>query len=188
MICEILTCNSLSVHSNLVGADFGYVILEQNKIYPAMSGHNTICVATALLESGMIAMEEPETTFNLESPAGLIRINAACTNGRVMRVSLDNTPAFVEHLDKEIDVPHFGKVCLDIAYGGMWYAVVSAASVGLDLVPENGKDICRLGEMIKVAAREQLPVRTCLLGVLVNCDQLIACGLCEKKVIAHENQ
>eukprot|EP00041_Stephanoeca_diplocostata_P013532 m.237381 g.237381 ORF g.237381 m.237381 type:complete len:389 (-) comp19369_c0_seq4:136-1302(-) len=144
--------------SDAAGVQFGYVILEQNKIYPAMSGHNTICVATALLETGMIQMEEPETIFDLESPAGLIRIHAACEHGRVTRVSLDNTPAFVEHLDKEINVPHFGRVRLDVAFGGMWYAVVNASTIGLDLAPENGKEICRIGEMIKVAAKEQLPV------------------------------
>eukprot|EP00041_Stephanoeca_diplocostata_P013534 m.237400 g.237400 ORF g.237400 m.237400 type:complete len:327 (-) comp19369_c0_seq8:867-1847(-) len=154
--------------SDAAGVQFGYVILEQNKIYPAMSGHNTICVATALLETGMIQMEEPETIFDLESPAGLIRIHAACEHGRVTRVSLDNTPAFVEHLDKEINVPHFGRVRLDVAFGGMWYAVVNASTIGLDLAPENGKEICRIGEMIKVAAKEQLPVY--VVGEGVPCD------------------
>merc|ERR1712087_162670 len=63
-------------------AAFGFVIAEQNAIYPAMSGHNTICVATALLETGMVPMEEPCTKFVLEAPAGLIDIEAVCRNGK----------------------------------------------------------------------------------------------------------
>lgn len=91
----------------------------------------------------------------IEAPAGPIAITAECKNGKVTSVKLLNVPAFVGHLDVEIDVPEIGSVTLDIAYGGMWYAIVDAASVGLDLVPSNGKQICRTGEMIKVAAREQ---------------------------------
>eukprot|EP00038_Savillea_parva_P009714 m.185370 g.185370 ORF g.185370 m.185370 type:complete len:419 (-) comp16430_c0_seq1:140-1396(-) len=140
------------------GCDFGYVILEQNKVYPAMSGHNTICVATALLETGMVPMQEPVTEFSIEAPAGPIHITAECSGGRVLSVKLLNVPAFVAHLDVEVDVPEIGKVTADIAYGGMWYTIVNAASIGLDLVPNNGKAICRAGEMIKVASREQVPV------------------------------
>lgn len=139
---------------------FGYVVMEQNKIYPAMSGHNTICVATALLETGMVPMEEPVTKFKLESPGGLIEVTATCKNGKATDITLLNQPAFVAPggLGKKVKVPTFGDVVVDIAYGGMWYAIVDAPSIGLDLVPENGKEICRLGEMIKVATREQHPV------------------------------
>lgn len=140
-------------------AEFGFIILEQNKIYPAMSGHNTICVATALLESGMVVMQEPETRFHLEAPAGLIDIKATCHNGKATEIELRNQPAFVEHLDIEVAVPELGKVKCDIAYGGMWYCIVDAASVGLEIVPEQGKTLARYGEMIKVSCREQFPVQ-----------------------------
>lgn len=144
--------------STLPEAAFGFVILEQNKIYPAMSGHNTICVATALLETGMVAMTEPVTEFALEAPAGLVRIRANCTRGKVTEVTFRNVPSFVQHLDKQIEVPELGKVTVDVAFGGMWYVVVDAPSLGLDLVPSNGKRLCKYGEMIKQAAKEQLPV------------------------------
>ena len=141
-------------------AAFGYVILEQNKIYPAMSGHNTICAATALLETGMIPMVEPVTSFTLEAPAGLIEIDAACSNGKATEITLKNQPAFVAPggLDVKINVPTFGEVSVDVAYGGMWYCIVDAQSMGLVLSPASGKEICRLGEMVKVACREQFPV------------------------------
>lgn len=139
-------------------AKFGYVIMEQNKIYPLMSGHNTICVATALLESGMIPMEEPITKFTLEAPGGLIHIQARCKNGKAEEITFLGTPSWLEKKDVVVDVPELGKVVVDIAYGGMWFTIVNAEAVGVKLSPENGKEICRVGEMIKIASREQHPV------------------------------
>ena len=142
-------------------AKFGFVIGEQNKIYPAMSGHNTICVATALLESGMVPMEEPITNFSIEAPGGLIDITAQCEDGKATNITLKNVAAFcrASDMDVEIDVPELGKVTLDIAYGGMHYAIVDASSIGLDLRPELGRQLARAGEMIKIAARDQHPVQ-----------------------------
>lgn len=137
---------------------YSFVIAEQAQVYPSMSGHNTVCVATALLETGMVPMVEPTTRFKLEAPAGVIEIEAACAHGKATAVTFKNQPAFVEALGLVVDVPHFGRVNVDIAFGGMWYVVVDARSVGLELTPEHGKAIVRLGEMIKVATREQHPV------------------------------
>ena len=142
-------------------AAYGVVIGEQNKIYPAFSGHNLICTATALVETGMVPMVEPVTRFGLEAPAGVIEIEAACAGGKVTGVTLHNQPAFVapNGLGVVVDVPHgVGRVELDVAFGGMWFAVVDAAALGLEIAPRHGKELCRLGEMIKTAAREQFPV------------------------------
>jgi len=139
-------------------AAYGFIILEQNNIYPAMSGHNCICVATVLLETGMIPMEHPITKFQLEAPIGLVDIEAECADGKVLAVKLRNAPAFVGALDVTVDVPEIGPVQVDIVFGGMWYVIVDAESVGLELTSANGKEICRLGEMIKVATRTQHPV------------------------------
>ncbi len=135
----------------------GYVIMEQTE-YPGMSGTNTICVTTVLLETGMVPMEEPVTELTLESPAGLIRVRAECAGGKVKSVTFRNVPAFAVHLDTPIDVPHLGKVVVDVAYGGMFYVIADATPFGLKLVPEEGREIVRIGEMIKTAANEQLPV------------------------------
>jgi proline racemase len=135
----------------------GYVIMEQTE-HPGMSGTNTICVTTVLLETGMVPMSEPITELALESPAGLIRVQAECALGKVRKVTFRNVPAFAVHLDKVIDVPHLGKVTVDVAYGGMFYVISDAAPFGLRLVPEEGREIVRIGEMIKAAAREQLAV------------------------------
>lgn len=135
----------------------GYVIMEHVE-YPGMSGTNTICVTTALLETGMVPMQEPFTDLTLESPAGLIRIKAECANGKVKKVTFKNVPSFATHLDAKIDVPHLGTVVVDVAYGGMFYVIADATQFGLKLTPDEGGDIVRIGEMIKAAAAEQLPV------------------------------
>lgn len=138
-------------------ADAGFVIMEQTE-YPGMSGTNTICVATALLETGMIAMKEPVTELTLEAPAGLIRIRAACANGKVKAVTFQNVPAFAVYLDAVIEVPHLGRVTVDVAYGGMFYVIAQAAQFGLRLTPDEGAEIVRIGAMLRAAAQEQLPV------------------------------
>ncbi|MBZ5498033.1 MAG: proline racemase family protein [Acidobacteriia bacterium] len=139
------------------GADAGFVIMEQVE-YPGMSGTNTICVTTVLLETGMLPMREPVTELMLESPAGLIRVRADCANGKVERVTFQNVPAFAAYLDARIEVPHLGTATVDVAYGGMFYVIAEAAPFGLRLTPDEGRDIVRISEMIKAAAQEQLPV------------------------------
>ena len=139
-------------------ADAGYIIMEQTE-YPVMSGTNTICVATVLLETGMLAMQEPITDLTLESPAGLIRVQANCENGKVKQVTFENVPAFAVYLDAELDVPEIGKINVDVAFGGMFFVIAEADPLGLSLAPDEGRDIVRISEMIKAAAQAQLPVR-----------------------------
>jgi proline racemase len=138
-------------------ADAGYVIMEHVE-YPGMSGSNTICVATALLETGMLPMAEPVTEVTLEAPAGLIRIRATCENGKVTGVTFRNVPAFATHLDALVEVPNLGTVTVDVAYGGMFHVIADAEALGFRITPDEGRDIVRVTEMIKAAAAEQLPV------------------------------
>ena len=138
-------------------ADAGYVIMEQVE-YPPMSGTNTIAVTTVLLETGMIPAVEPVTELTLESPAGLIRVRAEVRDHKVVSVTFENVPAFAMHIDTVIDVPELGQVRVDVAYGGMFYVIAQAEQWDLQLVPENAGEITRIGEMIKAAAQQQLPV------------------------------
>jgi proline racemase len=149
-------CN-LVLPPTVAGVDAGFVIMEQVE-YPPMSGTNTICVTTALLETGMVPMREPVTELTLEAPAGLIRVRAACRDGKVTEVAFRNVPAFAVHLDKTIDVRTLGSVTVDVAWGGMFYVIADAAPFGLRLTPDEGRDITRIGELIKAATQEQLPV------------------------------
>jgi proline racemase len=136
-------------------AKLGYVIAETTE-YPAMSGSNTICTATVILETGMVPMVEPVTELVLESPAGLIRLTCQCTDGKVTSVRFINQPAFVYHVDAEIQVSGFGAVRVDVAWGGMTYAIVEAADFGFSLEPDEARELCRVGQLIKQAASEQL--------------------------------
>jgi proline racemase len=138
-------------------ADAGYVIMEQVE-YPGMSGTNTICVATVLLETGIVPMTEPATELTLEAPAGLIRVTAECRDGKVLGVTFRNVPAFATHVDAPVEVPNLGTVRVDVAYGGMFYVIADAEGFGLRLTPDEGADIVRISEMIKAAAADQLPV------------------------------
>ena len=103
-----------------------------------MSGTNTICVATVLLETGMLPMHEPVTEITLEAPAGLIRIRATCAGGKVTGVTFRNVPAFATHLDTPIEVPRLGTVVVDVAYGGMFYVIADAAGAGIPPAARRG--------------------------------------------------
>ena len=148
-------CCNLIQPSNHPQADAGFIIMEHTE-YPAMSGANTISVATVLLETGMIPMTEPLTEFTLEAPAGLVGITAECKNGKVMSVTFRNVPSFVVHLEQKIQVPTLGEVTVDVAWGGMFYVIAEASPLGIQLVPENGRAIVRACELIRAAAAGQL--------------------------------
>jgi trans-L-3-hydroxyproline dehydratase len=151
---------SVAVHANLIVpssvADAGFVIMEPTE-YPAMSGSNTMCVATVLLETGMVEMREPETTLLLEAPAGVVEVTARCRDGRCESVELTNVPCFAEHVDAALEVEGLGTLTVDVAFGGMWYAIADAHALGFALEPHEARDLSHAGELIRVAAREQLP-------------------------------
>src|SRR4029077_17217353 len=116
-------------------ADAGYVIMEQVE-YPPMSGSNTICVVTALIETGMGAVTEPTTELVLETPAGLIRVTAEVRDGRCESVTFRNVPAYAAHLDARIEVSQLGTLTVDVAWGGMFYVIAEAAPLGFALTPD----------------------------------------------------
>ena len=138
-------------------ADAGFVIMEQTE-YPPMSGTNTICVVTVLIETGMIPIRGRIMKLKLDTPAGLVEAEAEIDGGKVIRVTFQNVPSFAAHLDVPIEVRQLGTVKVDVAYGGMFYVIADAEPLGLRLMPDEARDIVRVGEMIKAAAQEQLPV------------------------------
>lgn len=151
-----LCCNALVPPCD-PSADAGFIIMEQSE-YPPMSGSNTICVVTVLLETGILPMVEPVTTLTLETPAGVITVKAACRGGKVTSVEFLNVPAFAVHLEVPVDVPGLGRVSVDIAWGGMFYVLADADRLGIDLSAANGAEIVAASEAIRHATRAQYPV------------------------------
>jgi proline racemase len=129
-------------------ADAGFIVLQADRAHP-MSGSNCICVVTALLESGRVKMREPETIVKIDTPAGLITVRAKCRNGRCLSVSLDNVPCFAEILDCKIQTPRWGTVAADIAFGGVFYALVDAGQIGIAITPENARALAEAGTELK---------------------------------------
>jgi proline racemase len=139
-------------------AHAGFIVLQADKAHP-MSGSNAICVVTALLELGLVEMQEPETTVVLDTPAGLVTARATCKEGRCTGVSLDMVPAFVELLDFEFEVPQLGKIKADVAFGGVYYALVDVDQVGLTIAPEHARALAELGTRLKDVINGQIRIQ-----------------------------
>lgn len=135
-------------------ADFAFIIMEPCDT-PPMSGSNSICVATVLLESGIAPMIEPETVLVLEAPGGLVVAHARCKNGKVEKVRVENVPSFVEATDVILDIGDGRSVRADIAFGGDSFAIVNATELGFDLHPEEASELAKLGVTIADAASAQ---------------------------------
>lgn len=140
------------------GSDFGIVVLEQGGFTP-MSGSNTMCAVTALLESGLIAMSAPKTEVRIDTAIGTVQAIAEVRGNKVASVTVINVPAFVVELDASLDVPGLGRIPVDIVFGGQFFAQVKAADCEIDLDPNNGRELARIGVMIKIAANEQYSVQ-----------------------------
>ena len=136
-------------------ADLGFVIMEATK-YPAMSGSNTICVATVVLETGIRPMREPETILVLEAPGGLVRATCECRDGKVLRVRLAMLPSFVLRPSVAVDVPGHGVLDIAIVYGGIFYAILPAAALGLELGAASAAAVVRAGIAIRDAVNRSV--------------------------------
>lgn len=144
-------------------ADMGFIIMEPSDT-PPMSGSNSICVATVLLDAGIIKMREPETKLVLEAPGGLVEVTATCHNGKAERITVRNVPSFADKMDALLEVAGVGTIRVDTAYGGDSFVIADAHALGFSLQPDEARDIAEMGIRITEAANEQLgfchPVNT----------------------------
>lgn len=136
-------------------AQMAWIIMEPEDT-PPMSGSNAICVATVLLDSGIIPMQEPVTRMVLEAPGGLVRVRADCADGKAQRIHVENLPSFATRLGVPLDVPGVGRIIVDTAFGGDSFVVVDPVALGVDLVAGNARQIAELGIRITNAANRQL--------------------------------
>ncbi len=136
-------------------AQMGFIIMEPEDT-PPMSGSNCICVATVLLDAGIIPMSEPETRLVLEAPAGLVEVTAQCRDGKAQSITLRNVPAFAGKIAVPLEVEGLGTLTVDTAFGGDSFVMADAEALGFDVTPDEARDIAVTGRRIVKAANEQL--------------------------------
>ena len=136
-------------------AKFGFIIMEPEHT-PPMSGSNSICVATVLLDTGLVAMQEPITEFILEAPGGLVPVKAYCENGKARSIEVHNLPSFADQLDVALEVEGVGTLIVDTAYGGDSFVIVDAKALDFEIIPDEASELAAMGTRITRAANEQL--------------------------------
>jgi proline racemase len=136
-------------------ADVGVVFIEVSGCLP-MCGHGTIGTATVLVETGLVPVKEPVTEIRIETPAGLVQASVQVRDGRALSVTIRNVASYLHLRDATVRVPGLGQVCLDVAWGGNFYAIVPAASVGVAVVPERYGELVEVGLRVMGAVNEQL--------------------------------
>lgn len=136
-------------------AAMGFIIMEPEDT-PPMSGSNSICVATVLLDTGIVPMTEPETRLTLEAPGGLVEVVAQCRDGKAERITVTNVPSFADKLQVPLEVAGLGTLTVDTAYGGDSFVIVDAPSLGFSVRPDEARDLAETGIRITRAANEQL--------------------------------
>ena len=136
-------------------AQQGFIVMEPEHT-PPMSGSNSICVSTVLLDTGLIEMKEPITEFILEAPGGLVPVKAYCEDGKAKSIEINNVASFADQLDVHIEVEGLGTLKVDTAYGGDSFVVINAHDLGFEIKPDEAKDISDVGSKITAAANQQL--------------------------------
>jgi len=151
-------CNEPRGHAGMAGAlvmdsnrddtDFS-VIFFNRWTFNDMCGHATIGVACALIGTGMVEIEEPITNISLETPGGIIEVKAIIKKGKIGEVSFIGLPSFLYKENFLINIPKFGKIKGDIAFGGNWFFYVNSEDIGIKVTPNNIKKLIELGLAIK---------------------------------------
>jgi len=139
-------------------AQMGMIIMEPADT-PPMSGSNSICVATVLLETGIVPITAAQTDLVIEAPGGLVRARAFCRNGKVERVTITNVPSFVDRLAAPLEVAGLGTLTVHTAYGGDSFVIVDAGAAGIEIAPDNARELAQTGVRITAAANEQIGFR-----------------------------
>ena len=148
----------LLVPTTTPNADIGFIVLQPDQAH-AMSGSNAMCAVTAILETGMMRMLEPETSVTLDTAAGLVEAQATCKDGKVTKVSLDMPPSFVAKKEALVETSKWGTITYDLCFGGVFYALVDVDQIGLSIAPEHARDLAANGVALRnlIAKAEPAP-------------------------------
>ncbi len=138
-------------------SDFSMIVMEQGG-FRAMSGSNLLCAVTALVETQTVAVDSSQLTLRIDTLAGLVEAHVAVANGRAMSVTFDNVPSFAVELDYALEVPGYGTVPVDIAFGGQFYVLARAQDLGVTLSKDEAQQVIRAGSVMRAAAIEHFSV------------------------------
>lgn len=154
---EIMSC-TLITEPCTPGTDVGVLYFEASCWLP-MCGHDTMGVTVALIEAGLVPVTEPVTRIKLDTPAGVVAVEAIVKDGVVEEVSFINAPALVLNRNVEVDTREFGRLTLDISWGGNVYAILSAEKAGLTVAPHNSSKLTYAAQSIATDINAQIRIR-----------------------------
>ena len=154
---EIMSC-TLITEPCTPGTDVGILYFEASCWLP-MCGHDTMCATVALIESGLVEVTEPVTHLSLDTPAGVVEVDAKVEDGVVEEVSFVNAPALVLNRNVTVNTREFGPLTMDISWGGNVYAILPAASVGIEIDPANTSKLIACAQSIAKDINEQVEIK-----------------------------
>jgi proline racemase len=131
-------------------ADFGVIFLH-NEGYSSMCGHGVIALATVAVATGMVTATVGETRVGMDTPAGFVEAFAEWDGRKVGRVRFRNVPSFVYRSNLEIHTSSFGKLLVDVVFGGAFYAYLNAAQAHVEVRPNDYANLTKLGHEVKHA-------------------------------------
>jgi proline racemase len=156
-------------------ADFGLIITCALG-YLGMCGHGLIGAVASVIEAGIVEPVEPVTHVAVETPSGLMRVRADVSNGKVEGVTFRNQPSFVYAEDLEIEIDTYGKLKVDVAYGGNWYVVVDVEQIGLEISVENLENMGEANNLILEAVNAGISAQHPQLGPAGEIPQMVFMG------------
>jgi proline racemase len=139
--------------------DFGIIWVDNDGSYLNMCGHGTIGIGMTVIECGLVPVREPVTQLRVDMPAGLVEIEVKVESGRATAVAFTNVPAFLYKKDLQVDVPGYGKLRVDISFGGNFFGAVKGSDLGIEVRPENVPQLVRAGLAIREAINKQVEIR-----------------------------
>lgn len=156
--------------------DFGIIWVDHDGSYLNMCGHGTIGIGFVCVEAGLVPITEPVTQIKIDMPAGLVEAHVTVENGRAKRTAIVNVPAFLYRKDVPVEVPGFGKVPVDIAFGGSFFAGVQGKDLGIEVGPENVDALVRAGLAIRKAVNQQVKLQHPALSHIKSVDLVTIWG------------
>ena len=151
-------CGALFTSPVSRDAHFGLLFFDVGG-YLDMCGHGTIGAATAVLEQGMFAKEDPITNLSIDTPAGLVKAQVRIEDGQVSSVTIRNVASFLFAQDVEIEIPEIGKIPVDVAFGGNFFALVEATDLNLRVEIKNLDRLIAYGLKVREAINAKVKVR-----------------------------